>query len=215
MVDWWDTKVSRKAEILIYMTDKIICFGKNYLDHMHELGDQPVDQPVIFLKPFSILKQCDAWNKTIRVTMPADILHYECELVFKVTGDDNQLTHYTVGLDMTKRELQARLKKAGHPWEISKIFLGSAIIGPWIPIDTMEHCLSIPFQFFLNQTLRQEAAGNQMLFAPIDLLEQARHHFPICDGDIIFTGTPAGVGAVKTGDKADLKLAEKTFSVIF
>src|SRR3989338_237974 len=109
------------------MSDNIICFGKNYQDHMHELGDKPVDKPVIFLKPMNVLKICKNWGDTLQLYLPPEETHFECELVFKLKSGGYQLTkkqaldtlaYVTIGLDMTKRSLQKQLKEAGHPWTL-------------------------------------------------------------------------------------------------
>src|SRR3990167_8948738 len=120
--------------------DKIICFGKNYLDHQVELGDKKVDKPIIFLKPPSILRQCSAWEQESHLSLTPKETHYECELVLKLKQGGYQLSlgeaaqiigWYTVGLDMTLRKLQLQLKNAGHPWTTAKVFKDSGVIGPW------------------------------------------------------------------------------------
>ena len=200
----------------------IICFGKNYQDHMHELGDKPVDQPVIFLKPLSALKACKNWGETLQLYLPQEETHFECELVFKLKSGGYQLTKaqahdaldsFTIGLDMTKRNLQKQLKEAGHPWTIGKVFPDAAVIGPWIKIENLESCLSESFSFTLNNNVRQNSMGEKMLFSPIDLVVLASQYFPLCEGDILFSGTPAGVGKVASGDKGVLQLGKCTYSV--
>lgn len=197
------------------MPDKIICFGKNYQDHMNELGDKPVDKPVIFLKPPSVLRVCENWNDTLNCYFPEDEMHYECELVFKLIAGGFHLTQeqaknalgfYTVGLDMTKRVLQKKLKDNGHPWEIGKVFQDSAVIGPWIKINNLDECLSKSFSFSVNNTVKQNSAGKNMLFSPIDLIVYASQFFPLCEGDIIFTGTPGGVGKIAKEDNGEVRL---------
>ena len=206
------------------MPDKIICFGKNYADHMLELGDQPVDRPVIFLKPFSVLKTCQKWGETLTLAFQKEELHYECELVFQLKVGGYQLSTeqaheslgaYTIGLDMTKRTLQSTLKKTGHPWTIGKVFPESAIIGPWLPIEDLEKILSQPFTFIINTDLRQTAFGKNMLFSPIDLVVMASHYFPLREGDIIFTGTPSGVGKINCHDRGRLTVGEHFYEVIW
>lgn len=204
------------------MSINIICFGKNYQDHMHELGDKPVDQPVIFLKPESVLKACNNWGDTLHLYLPQEETHFECELVFKLQCGGYQFTPekardalgwFTIGLDMTKRNVQKSLKAAGHPWTLGKVFPDAAVIGPWIKIENLEKCLTESFSFTLNNTLRQSSVGNNMLFSPIDLVVLASQHFPLCEGDILFTGTPAGVGKVMSGDRGVLQLGQYGYSV--
>lgn len=204
------------------MNDKIICFGKNYADHIHELGDQAVTKPVIFIKPLSILRECKKWGATLNILLPADEVHYEVELVVKLkqggyqlstTNAANTIGWYTIGLDMTKRLIQAQLKKAGHPWEIGKVFPDAAIIGPWLPLQNLEDLLNLSFSFSLNGEMRQQSRGQSMLFKPAELISYASQFFPLCEGDILFTGTPAGVGAVQNGSLGLLQLAEHHYQI--
>jgi 2-keto-4-pentenoate hydratase/2-oxohepta-3-ene-1,7-dioic acid hydratase in catechol pathway len=204
------------------MSGNIICFGKNYQDHMIELGDQPVDKPVIFLKTPNILRVCENWNDIIHLYLPEDEIHYECELVFKLKSGGFQLSRkeaknalgwYTVGLDMTKRNLQKKLKENGHPWTISKIFPDAAVIGPWMECEDNESYLEKQFTFSLNNTLCQMGFGKNMLFSPIDLIVYVSQYFPLSVGDILFTGTPSGVGKISNGDKAVLTIDEFSYSV--
>lgn len=204
------------------MSGNIIFFGKNYHDHMHELGDKPVDKPVIFLKPANVLRIAHHWNETMDLYFPEEEIHYECELVFKLNAGGFQLTAekardalgwYTVGLDMTKRNLQKKLKENGHPWTIGKVFPDAAVIGPWIEIADMESCLETPFYFLLNDQLRQTGFGKNMLFSPVDLVVYASQYFPLSAGDILFTGTPSGVGKIERGDVGTIKMAEKNYFV--
>lgn len=206
------------------MPDKIICFGKNYQAHMNELGDKPVDRPVIFLKPFSVLKSCSQWGDVLSLSFLEEEVHYECELVFKLKSGGYQLSYekaretlgwYTIGLDMTKRVLQSELKKAGHPWTIGKVFPDAAIIGPLLPIENLDQHLSIEFSFSLNNEIRQQSFGKNMLFSPVDLVVLASQYFPLCEGDIIFTGTPSGVGKINRNDRAKLKLGERFYEAVW
>lgn len=200
----------------------IICFGKNYDDHVREMQDKPVDHPVIFIKPDSVLKQCDAWDSQLTLYFPDDEIHYECELVFQLVSGGFQLTKqqaeaalgfYTVGLDMTKRVLQKQCKENGLPWTLSKVFPDSAVIGPWIPVKTLDHCLDQPFSFSLNHEVRQKSMGRNMLYSPVELLCYASRYFPLSAGDIIYTGTPAGVGKIAEKDIATAMLDEHVYEV--
>ena len=203
--------------------DKIVCFGKNYAAHMRELGDEAVTQPVIFLKPASVLRQCPAWGDSLDITLTAAATHYECELVIQLAHGGYQLSSeqaraaigaYSIGLDMTLRVAQTELKKAGHPWTTAKVFPDAAIIGPWIATTDLDF-LDEEFSFSLDQHLRQQAHGRQMLFDPVALIVYASSFFPLCAGDILFTGTPAGVGAVTPGAVGQLRLGGYHYSVNF
>lgn len=203
--------------------DKIVCFGKNYQDHILELGDKPVTKPVIFLKPPSILKQCMAWGGTVNAQLAESETHYECELVIKLSKGGYKMTlaeastaieAYTIGLDMTLRSLQAKLKDQGHPWTISKVFPDSCIIGPWIEISDMSF-MDDEFKFSLDQKLKQRSFGKNMLFKPFDLIMYASRFFPLCSGDILFTGTPSGVGAVYDKSIGVLQVAKHEYTVVW
>ena len=202
--------------------DKIICAGKNYLEHAHEMKDGVPEKPVLFLKPPSVLKNCPHWNDTVMLTLPKNAglgdIHYECELVFLISksGYDFSeaeahaaLTHVTVGLDMTHRTLQRQAKDKGAPWEVGKVFPDAAVVGPWLPFKEND----VTFELQLNGVRKQHAKLSDMRMSPVELLVYASQHFPICAGDMLFTGTPAGVGAVKAGDVAQLTIQSHSYSV--
>ncbi len=186
--------------------DKLICIGKNYLDHAKELGDAVPEMPVIFLKPPSILKRVNREGDMIQVKLPEGrgSIHHECEIVVRLDAA-GAIDAVTLGLDMTLREVQAGLKKNGHPWEVSKVFDGSAILGAWIPISEFTGYLDEPFEFSVNGVVRQSACGSEMRLSPQACIEYAKTFFPIIVGDAIFTGTPAGVGPVVAGDEGVLR----------
>ena len=201
--------------------DKIVCFGKNYADHMQELGDKPVDKPVIFLKPPSVLKQCEQWGGTVNVMLTTDETHYETEIVLKLKAGGYRLSSeaamaaigwYSIGLDMTLRQVQAALKKAGHPWTTGKVFPDAAIIGPWIEITNFDF-LKETFSLTLDDVLCQKSTGTQMLFNPVELVVYASHFFPLCAGDILFTGTPGGVGKVHDNAKGIIQIGQRHYTV--
>jgi acylpyruvate hydrolase len=186
--------------------DKIICVGKNYLDHAKELGDAVPEKPVLFLKPPSAVKRLDQMGGTIRVVLPKGkgTIHPECEIIL-LLDENGEASAVSLGLDMTLREKQAELKKAGLPWEISKVFKDAAIIGPWLPLSGNSDFLDEVFTFSLDGTVRQKAKGRDMRFLPSDCLKYAKECFPLCKGDVLFTGTPAGVGSVVSGQVGELR----------
>lgn len=205
--------------------DKIICVGKNYLDHAQEMKDGIPEKPVLFLKPPSVLKVCANWQEDCVLRWPhganAEDIHYECELVFLIGKSGyclsakealTAISHVTVGLDMTNRTLQRKAKDTGGPWEIGKVFPDAALIGPWLSLDSLDmHALQ--FTYAQNGVLRQQGNSAHMRLSPVELLIYASQYFPICAGDLLFTGTPAGVGAVKRGDVARLSLQEYAYTV--
>jgi 2-keto-4-pentenoate hydratase/2-oxohepta-3-ene-1,7-dioic acid hydratase in catechol pathway len=193
--------------------DKIICIGKNYLEHAKELGDAVPEKPVLFLKPPSVLLQAKSWGETVQAKYPAgfEAIQPECELVLQIKNQ--QIFAVTIGLEMTLRALQTQLKQNGHPWTTAKVFPDAAIIGPWLPITDCKNYLEIPFSLELNGKLCQQACGNTMMTKPRELLTYITSYFPLCDHDIIFTGTPAGVTSIAPHAKAMVRLGERAFQV--
>lgn len=186
--------------------DKIICVGKNYLKHAQELGDAVPQEATYFLKPPSTL--CTIEKSGMQVQLPSrGEVHHEIELVFRIhKSADAKLTlsHFTWGVDLTIRDLQARLKKAGQPWEKAKVFANSAIVGPWQKMHSLKETLEVPFTLTVNGEVRQKGLGRDMRWTPDFLIEDLPKWFPIEDGDLLFTGTPEGVGPLKAGDVVEL-----------
>ncbi len=195
--------------------DKLICIGKNYLEHAKELGDAVPEKPVIFLKPPSCSRQARALGDTIEARLPQGrgSAHHECEIALKLDAR-GEITHVTLGLDMTLRELQATLKKNGHPWEVAKVFADSAILGAWIPVAEMPDYLDREFSLLINGSLRQKGRGREMRSAPGACIEHALSCFPLTEGDVMLTGTPAGVGPVQSGDWAELRWGERLIAAV-
>lgn len=193
--------------------DKLIFVGKNYLEHAQELGDAVPEKPVIFLKPPSVLREVKQWQTTQSLQLSHDDIHYETEIVlqvkrggFRIAAQEAEscIGAVSIGLDMTRRGVQTQLKKQGHPWTIGKVFPDAAIVGPMIPIENFADYLLTPFSFTLNDQTRQHALGEQMTFLPIALISYISEFFPLCEGDLIYTGTPVGVGSISVGDKGRL-----------
>ena len=196
--------------------DKIICIGKNYSDHAAELGDKIPEQPVIFLKPSSVLREVNKWEETISLTLSHldTNTQHECEIVLKLKKSGYNMSQkeaqealgfVSIGLDMTMKTIQTTLKQNGHPWTTAKVFKDSAVVGPWISVDNFENFMSTEFSLLIDNNIRQHALPNQMIMHPIDLIVYVSKFFPLCENDLIFTGTPAGVGVVKHGTIATLK----------
>lgn len=168
---------------------KIICIGRNYPEHALELGNPLPDEMVVFMKP----------NSAIAGTLTAGFaeeIHYEGEICFMVI--DGIFAAAAFGLDLTKRRLQAELKKKGLPWERSKAFDGSALFSPFVNIDTNPDSLELDLK--INGSTAQHDSVSSMLFKPGVMLEELRSFLTLNDGDIVMTGTPRGVGPVKKGD---------------
>jgi len=204
--------------------DKIICVGKNYLDHAMELGDAVPAKPVLFLKPASVIKQASHWGEQLNLYFPAldTAVQPECEIVLRVAHDGFKMTtleakkaisDVTLGLDMTLRTRQTELKKQGHPWTTAKVFKDAAVLGPWIPFDKFNNYMDVEFQLVIDGTIRQGAKGSEMMMIPENLLVYISHFFPLKAGDIIYTGTPAGVSSISKGTIAKLHWNNNYYSV--
>lgn len=190
--------------------DKMICLGKNYLEHAKELGDKIPPKPVLFMKPPSCAVAAEKQRETIKVRLPDDrgVIHYEIELLLRL-NDDLQIDALSLGLDLTLRDIQKDLKQNGWPWEIGKVFPASAILGPWVSLTDFPNYLEEGFDLKLDGKTVQQAKGNDMMMKPEEALKYIKAHFPLCGGDVIFTGTPQGVGPVSDGQLAELSWGAK------
>ena len=185
---------------------KIICVGRNYTDHVKELNNPIPDEPVIFMKPKSALLQSHTPFYYPEFT---NELHYECELVLRVSKNGKYIQEkhaagyydaITVGIDFTARDLQDELKKKGLPWEKAKAFDNSAAVGKFIVLTPDFNRKSINFSMLKNKEKVQEANSGQMIFSIDKVIENISNYFSLNIGDLIFTGTPAGVGECVVGD---------------
>jgi 2-keto-4-pentenoate hydratase/2-oxohepta-3-ene-1,7-dioic acid hydratase in catechol pathway len=186
--------------------DKIICVGKNYLKHALELGDAVPETPTYFLKPPSTVHTVTKNNEIVDLPARGEV-HHEIELVFRIqkeNGGPARFSHYTLGLDLTLRSLQAELKKAGQPWEKAKVFKNACILGDWRECDSLSEVLEMPFELKVNGKTRQKAKGHDMRWKPDFVLNDLPNWFPVCDNDLLFTGTPEGVGPLLKGDVVEV-----------
>lgn len=188
---------------------KIFCIGRNYVEHAKELGNEVPDEPVIFLKPKTAL---------LKPHLPfyypefTNELHYECELVLRVSKNGRYINkryahqYYdaiTLGVDFTARDIQNELKKKGLPWEKAKAWDNSAVIGEWKPIHDFPDLKNINFGFYKNNELVQQGNSGNMIYSFNTLLVNISKYFSLNIGDVIFTGTPAGVGETLPGDELE------------
>ena len=183
---------------------KIICIGRNYAEHAKELNNAVSVSPVVFLKPKSSLLQ----GTTFYYPEFTKDLHYECEVVVKICKNGkhikekfakNYYQQITVGIDFTARDLQQQQKEKGLPWEIAKAFDGSAVVGNFIDIPA--DVQAVNFSLHKNNLLVQEGHTKDMLFTIDYIIAYVSQFFSLHTGDLIFTGTPAGVGPVSIGDQ--------------
>jgi 2-keto-4-pentenoate hydratase/2-oxohepta-3-ene-1,7-dioic acid hydratase in catechol pathway len=194
---------------------KIFCVGRNYADHAKELKNEVPEEPVIFMKPKSALLQP---HTPFYYPEFSNELHYEVELVLRVAknGKYIQQRHasryynaITVGIDFTARDVQQELKKKGLPWEKAKAWDNSAVIGEWVELTP--ELLKKPINFSLknNEQVVQQGVSTDMLFSFDAIVSHISQYFSLNIGDLIFTGTPAGVGECVVGDVLDGFLEEK------
>lgn len=185
---------------------KIICIGRNYVEHAKELGNVVPESPVIFMKPKSALV-----TPGMNFYYPpfTNELHYECELVYKISKNGKYINgnyswqyynEITLGIDFTARDIQTELKKKGLPWEKAKAFDHSAVVGRFLQSSDVLRNGSIRFQLKKNGEVVQNGNSEHMIFNIDEILADASQYFTLNIGDLIFTGTPAGVGETVVGD---------------
>lgn len=193
---------------------KVVCVGRNYAEHARELGNEIPKSPILFMKPASSV-----------VSVRHDIVrpnpaiygetHYEAELCVQLAADLSAATleqaqqaigGVTLGLDLTLRDLQSKLKEKGHPWERAKCFDGACVLADWLDPQAFGDFTDVHYQLTINDTLKQDGESALMLFPVYELLANISHAFSLQAGDVIMTGTPSGVGILHAGDKLMLKL---------
>lgn len=198
-----------------HQTMKIICVGRNYVAHAAELNNPVPDQPILFMKPpTALLRE----GKPFYIPEFTQDVHYELELVVKICKNGKYIekefasSYYnelSLGIDFTARDVQQKLKSKGHPWEIAKGFDYSAAIGKWIPFTEEMKKQALEFTMVKNGQIVQEGNTDHMIFSVDDLIVHMSRYFKLQFGDLIFTGTPAGVGKVEIGDKFEGYLDDK------
>lgn len=186
---------------------KIFCVGRNYAEHAKELGNAIPEEPVIFMKPKSALQKT---NVPFYYPEFTNELHYEAELVFQICKNGKYVKqkdaqHFynkiTVGIDFTARDIQNELKKKGLPWEKAKAWDQSAVVGKWMPVEKDMMKKPIEFSLFKNNEQVQLGNTSQMIYSVDYLIAHISNYFSLNIGDLIFTGTPAGVGECVVGDE--------------
>lgn len=185
---------------------KIICIGLNYRKHAVELGWPLPEEPVIFMKPdSSLLKN----NKPFFLPDYSDNIQYEVEVVLKISKLGKGIAakfapryfdEITLGIDITARDLQSRLKNAGMPWEMSKCFDGAAPIGSFVSVKQIHDMSDLDFRLEINGKVVQKGNTSDMIFGFNEIVEYVSRYFTLKTGDLIFTGTPPGVGQLHRND---------------
>jgi len=169
---------------------KIICIGRNFVDHIEELNNEIPRQPVIFIKPNSAISDTIHFNES-------EEIHYEGEITFLVQS--GQLCAVGFGLDLTKRQIQSTLKAKGLPWERAKAFDKSAVFSEFVRFNG--NISDLHMVLLINDVTVQQSGYDYMLTKPQQLLDEVKSSFSLEDGDLLMTGTPKGVGKIKIGDR--------------
>jgi 2-keto-4-pentenoate hydratase/2-oxohepta-3-ene-1,7-dioic acid hydratase in catechol pathway len=195
---------------------KIICVGLNYRKHAAEMNKPVPAEPLIFLKPDSaILKK----NKPFFIPDFSSDVQYEAEIVLRISKLGKGITEkyaeryfdaLTVGIDFTARDLQKKFSQAGHPWELSKTFDGSAPLGNFIPKERFADLTDVSFALDINGVRKQTGNTSDLIFTFKEIISYVSRYYTLKTGDLIFTGTPSGVGPVNKGDNLTARLEDET-----
>lgn len=194
---------------------KIIAIGRNYAEHAKELNNPVPTTPVIFLKPdTAVLKD----NKPFYIPDFSEDVHYELEVVLKICKEgkhiaekfaSNYYDEIGLGIDFTARDIQTKHKEKGLPWELAKAFDNSAPISTFFPKNDFEDLYSLNFELKVNDETRQKGYTKNLLFSFEKIISFVSQYITLKKGDLIFTGTPEGVGKVNKGDKLEAWLEDK------
>lgn len=188
---------------------KIICVARNYSEHAKELNNPIPTEPIFFMKPDSALL---LGNKPFFLPDFSNEIHHELEIVIKINrlgkNIESKFAHryydeLTVGIDFTARDLQNKLKAGGKPWEISKGFDGSAVLGKYVSLSKLKDPKNISFRLDVNGSEQQSGNTKDMIFGIDQLISAASRYFTLKMGDIIYTGTPPGVASVNINDRLE------------
>lgn len=201
---------------------KIVCVGRSYAAHAQELGNAVPTQPVLFIKPpsaLSSLEQGISWNAALGAC------HYECELSLRIDqplkAEQDPIKALqavgavTLGLDLTLRDLQDQLKQKGQPWERAKAFDGSCLLANWVDVAQIPDWNDIHYTLQVNDELRQQGHTALLIFDIGSLLVEISQNFTLEVGDVVMTGTPAGVAALQQGDQLTMTLQGKNENFVW
>nr|WP_314265827.1 fumarylacetoacetate hydrolase family protein [uncultured Moellerella sp.] len=195
-----------QGALLDFPVNKVVCVGSNYAQHIKEMGSVQAEEPVIFLKPETAL--CDM-NQAISIPKDFGAVHHEVELAVLIgmplkNADEDRVSRaiagFAVALDLTLRDLQAKYKAAGQPWEKSKAFDGSCPISGFMPVNNFGDAQNTLLSLSINGEVRQSGSTRDMITPILPLISYMSRFFTLRPGDVILTGTPAGVGPLVSGD---------------
>jgi 2-keto-4-pentenoate hydratase/2-oxohepta-3-ene-1,7-dioic acid hydratase in catechol pathway len=196
---------------------KLICIGRNYAQHISELKSEKPSEPVVFLKPDTAILLS---QQPFFIPDFSNEVHYEVEVLVKINRVgkyiDSKFAHkyyeqIGLGIDFTARDLQQELKGKGLPWEKSKAFDGSAVIGNWVSKSNYDNLNNISFSLLKNNKIVQSSTTGDMLWGIDEIIAYVSQYFTLKIGDIIFTGTPSGVGKVQSNDSLKGYIGEEEF----
>ena len=208
-----------QGALLDYPVSKVVCVGSNYARHIQEMGSATPDEPVLFIKPETAL--CDI-RQPLVLPQGLGSVHHEVELAILIGGTLRQATEehvqkaiagYGLALDLTLRDVQGKMKKAGQPWEKAKGFDNSCPISGFIPAESFEgDAQNSTLMLKINGEVRQQGSTSDMLHKIVPLIAYMSRFFTLKAGDVILTGTPEGVGPLASGDTLELGLNSLTLS---
>jgi len=192
---------------------KVVCVGRNYAEHAKELNNPLPTEPMLFIKPGSCVVPLEGG-----FSIPQDrgSVHYEVEIAVLIgkplSRKPNEeevldaISGFAPALDLTLRDVQHKLKDKGHPWEPAKSFDGACVLAPFVPGDAISDLSDIGIRLTINGEVRQDGTSADMIFPIVPVIQEMAGHFNLQPGDVILTGTPAGVGPLNTGDELVLDL---------
>jgi fumarylpyruvate hydrolase len=187
----------------LFPVNQVYCVGRNYAAHAREMGVDDRKPPFFFTKP--------SWTITtgdVKYPPNTEDLQHEVELVLAV-GEDVSIFGFAVGVDLTRRDIQGRAKENGKPWFSGKSFVGSAPISEIIPIKGSEDLSDLELTLKVNGELRQSGSCSDMIWTPPEILCEMVADIPLSQGDLIFSGTPAGVGRIQSGDMIEATIPDR------
>lgn len=192
---------------------KVVCIGRNYAEHAAELNNPVPTEPLLFIKPGSCVVPIEGG---FAIPTERGAVHYEAEIVVLLgkplskspTVEEvlDAISGFAPGLDLTLRDVQSKLKEKGLPWELAKSFDGAAVIAPFVSADAFPDLADIPIRLTVNGEVRQDGNSSLMLNPIVPMIQYMAAHFSLQAGDLIMTGTPAGVGPFEAGDQIVLEL---------
>ncbi|MFT5591824.1 MAG: 2-keto-4-pentenoate hydratase/2-oxohepta-3-ene-1,7-dioic acid hydratase in catechol pathway [Oceanicoccus sp.] len=194
---------------------KVVCVGRNYAEHAKELGNEIPDAPILFIKPATSVVSLE---NGFSIPQDQGSVHHEAEIALLISKQaknisaDNAwdyVSHVTVALDLTLRDVQSKLKEKSHPWEIAKGFDGACPLGKWVAVSELSNKDNIAIELIKNGEQKQMGNSTQMITSIADLVAYISTIFTLQPGDVILTGTPAGVGPLESGDQLKTVLDEQ------